>query len=329
MRRKLLWIPILFFVLWVPAQAEDATPDVPLIELYPYPVWYQRDPSLGGSDDQLVVLDPASGQLSRFTQLQFLLYPKFHTETLGGTPRLRLEGYDLSKTFFKRWYLEPATGKVSVVKSPAGDAKPDHFRWCHGKQNPQWFAIPQKSEAGYGLTIGPNTTDPERLSREEFEGPFPAMKFSWRVCEHQDWVIAHNRQTVAFLHVPSRQFFTGSFVGSMQHFIIRQDKIWFWTTGVNDATPGIKPYALSYFDFNMRQWHPRILERRLPFLPLQDFNENTLLLGPPWLPTDYAAPFFKLNTVSAQISAPIQVHNLGPGRIKDVAAVFKQLNTPF
>jgi hypothetical protein len=319
------------------AQPAATDVDIPLIELYPFPVWYQRfeageQREPGAPDDRLIVLDPLSGRVSRFENLHFVNYPTFHRESLGGVLHLRLEGADDRQTAFKRWYVNPATGKTSEVLSPTGEAQSDQLLQCDGQQRQHWVALGDRLEMNYGVVLFDtrlmkSLTDWETPTARL---PLPPTRIPWRTCHHQHWMVAYQRNALYVYDPVAQKRFSQSMpegvVAEPLNIIFRDQKLWVWWRLQQQVTGGVN-YALWHFDLATRAWH-NYPEQTLPFLPLQDFAEHELLLGPPWLPSDYRAPYFRLNTLTGRQSAPIWVRNEAPGKLANLSEVWRLLTGP-
>lgn len=327
-----------FFFLTLTPRISSATEvsatevDVPLIELYPFPVWYQRfERDSKAPKDRLIVLDPLSGRVSRFENLHFAAYPAFHVQRLGEVLHLRLEGRD-PQGGFRRWYLNPSTGVTSEVLSPTGEAQGDQILQCDGQQRQHWVALGDRTAEGNGVIL----FDVRRMKTlKDWETPtarlpLPQDRMPWRTCHHQQWVLAYQRDAFYVYHAEEQQRFTPTFpedrVAEPLNVIIRDQKVWVWWRFQHQATAELT-YALWRFDLEKRSWQT-YPEQPLPFLPLQDLAAHELLLGPPWLPSDYRAPYFRLNTLTGVRSSPIWVHNESPGKIEQVQAIWQLLTGP-
>lgn len=329
------------FVTLAPAftSSSDASTaaDIPLIELYPFPVWYQRFEAgdLKASEeptDRLIVLDPLSGRVSRFENLHFAAYPAFHVESLGGVLHLRLEGRDDRQVAFKRWYMNPITGAPSEVLSPTGEAQSDQILQCDGQQRQHWVAMGDREAEGNGVALF-DARQMKALTDWETPTarfPLPQGRLPWRTCHHQNWVLAYQRDALYVYHAAEQKRFTQALpegvVAEPLNVVFRDQKVWVWWRMQNQLTAAVT-FVLWHFDFENRAWqiYP---SQPLPFLPLQDFASHELLLGPPWLPSDYRAPYFRLNTLTGKLSAPIWVTNEAPGQIGQRAEVWQQLTGP-
>lgn len=320
-----------------PADSQNTAEDTPLIELYPFPVWYQRfeknnTTQSSTSADHLVVLDPQSGRVSRFDKLHFADYPTFHVESLGGVLHLRLEGTDDRQAAFKRWYLNPQTGDTSEVLSPTGEAQSDQFLQCDGQQRQHWIALGDRSETSYGVAIFDTrrmkTLSDWQTPTDRF--PLPTTTTAWRTCHHQTWMVAYQRNAL-HLYDPTTQKHViqpmpEGVIADPLNLLFRDQKLWVWWR-VQQTTTATVSYSLWQFDLQKQTWQ-RYPEQALPFLPLQDLTEHELLLGPPWLPSDYRAPYFRLNTLTGQRSTPIWVHNVAPGQLTNRDEVWQKLTGP-
>lgn len=304
--------------------------ETPLIELYPFPVWYRYQ----ATQDQLVVQDPRQGNVSRFENLGFASYPHFYTETLGKTLWLRLEGPDITGTQLKRWYLNPATGQHSEILRPLSPLplEPDQLLQCDGQERTRWVALPQHSEAGQGVGIFKlaqmqNASD-WNTPTQRF--PLPQSPQPWRSCQHQHWAVAYQNNALYLYDIAQGQRFAQPLPSASQNLLLnlifRQHKLWVWWRVQPHHSEAVH-YTLSRFDFQTRSWKDYPAQQ-LPFLPLQDLPTGELLLGPPWVPSAFRAPYFRLNPHNDQQSAPIWVDNQGPGQIKDLAKVFEALPAP-
>lgn len=343
------------------ATSEDtALQDIPLIELYPFVVWYQRQ----SAEDILVVQDPRSGKVSRFESLGFSEYPKFHLETLGGRLHLRLAGRDLTGTQIKQWYLDPASGKTSALVSPLStgtEPRSDQFLHCDGQQQTHWVALPTYD----GTTSGVGIFDLRTLNNLS-DWNTPTLKFplptvekaptapkarTWRTCYHRDWAVAYDHGELYLYDIVQRQRFDSPyFTGETQrvnllNLMFRQEKLWVWwrrekhkprhshaattpTAAITQTEIEAVYFHLAQFDLKTHQWQDYPAQT-LPFLPLQDLETQNqtqeLLLGPPWLPSQYRAPYFRLNTTTGVLSEAIWVENIAPGQLAQREAIFNAL----
>lgn len=334
--RYLLICTVFFLIYGVSTSPIQAQPqesqepiDTPLIELYPFPVWYRYQEG----KDYLVVQDPTSESVSRFENLGFSTYPHFDTESLGGALWLRLEGPDTTGKH-KRWYLNPATGQHSEILRPLSPLPlaPDQLLQCDGQQRTRWVAQPLQTSAGHGVGI----FDVSALQGESDQlpptqaFPLPSSAQPWRSCQHQNWAVAYHNNALYLYDIAQQQRFAQPLPEHRQNLLLnlifRQHKLWVWWR-VQPPNSDTVSYTLSRFDLNTHTWKDYPAQP-LPFLPLQDLPNGELLLGPPWLPSAFRAPYFRLDPHSDQRSAPIWVENQHPGQIRGLQEVFEALPPP-
>ncbi len=280
-----------------------------------------------------MVQDPSSGKVSHFENLGFATYPHFYTESLGGALWLRLEGPDTTGQH-KRWYLNPATGQHSEILRPLSPLPlaPDQLLQCDGEQRTRWVAQPRLTPEGHSVGIfdlSPTQAPSDRDTPTQ-NFPLPSGAQPWRSCQHQNWAVAYQNDALYLYDIPQQERFAQPLPAHSQNLLLnlifREHKLWVWWRVQSHASKTVQ-YTLSRFDLNTHTWKDYPAQE-LPFLPLQDLPNGELLLGPPWLPSAFRAPYFRLNPRSDQRSAAIWVENQSPGQIKDLTAVFEALSPP-